>query len=75
MGYTFLSDQNREIIPAFGIQNPRFPESSAWYGVAQPIIFVVGKDGTIRHRFSLRNYQNRPEVDLIFDILKGEAKG
>ena len=75
MGYTFLSDRDRELILASGIQNPRFPESSAWFGVAEPIILVVGKDGTIRHGFSLRNYQSRPEVDVIFDILNVEAKG
>ena len=30
MGYPFLSDQNTEIIPAFGIANPTFAKASAW---------------------------------------------
>lgn len=75
IGYTMLSDAQAEIIPAFGIANPQFKKSSSWYGVALPIIFVVDKDGVIRHRFSKRNYADRPEVDVILEILKGDAKG
>ena len=73
--YTMLSDAKAEIIPALGIANPQFKKSSSWYGVILPIIFVVDKEGVIRHRFSKRNYANRPEVDVILDVLKGEAKG
>jgi len=73
--YTLLSDANAEIIPAFGIANPQFAKGSSWYGVALPIIFVVGPDGVIRHRFSLRNYQDRPEADTILDVLRKDAQG
>ena len=75
IGYPMLSDAKAEIIPAFGIANPQFKKSSSWYGVALPIIFVVDKNGVIRHRFSKRNYADRPEVDVILDVLKGDAKG
>lgn len=70
-----LSDAKAEIIPAFGITNPQFKKGSSWYGVALPIIFVVGKDGTIQHQFSLRNYQDRPEADTILQILRRDTKG
>lgn len=75
IGYPLLSDAKAEIIPAFGIANPQFAKGSSWYGVALPIIFVVDKDGTIRHRFSLRNYRDRPEADTILDVLRKDAKG
>ena len=75
IGYTLLSDAKAEIIPAFGIANPQFPKGSSWYGVALPIVFVVGKDGVIRHRFSSRNYRSRPEVDTILDVLRKDAQG
>ncbi|MFT5489018.1 MAG: hypothetical protein ACI9JL_000841 [Paracoccaceae bacterium] len=29
----------------------------------------------IRHRFSIRNYQDRPEADTILDVLRKDAKG
>ena len=70
-----MSDDRAEIIPAFGIANPQFSKGSSWYGVALPIIFVVGRDGVIRHRFSLENYQERPEVDVILDVLRKDTGG
>ena len=70
-----MSDDRAEIIPAFGIANPQFAKGSSWYGVALPIIFVVGRDGVIRHRFSLENYQERPEVDVILDVLRKDSGG
>ena len=70
-----MSDDRAEIIPAFGIANPQFAKGSSWYGVALPIIFVVGRDGVIRHRFSLQNYQERPEVDVILDVLRKDTGG
>ena len=75
ISYTLLSDAESEIIPAFGIANPQFKKGTSWYGIALPIIFVVDKGGVIRHRFSLRNYRDRPEVDVILDTLKKDAKG
>jgi len=75
IGYTLLSDAKAKIIPAFGIANPQFAKGSSWYGVALPIVFVVDKGGVIRHRFSLRSYRDRPEVDVILDALKKDAKG
>jgi peroxiredoxin len=70
-----LSDAGAKIIPAFGIASPQFGKGTSWYGVALPIIFVVGRDGVIRHRFSLQNYQDRPEIDTILDALRKEAGG
>lgn len=75
LGYTLLSDPKSEIIGAFGLINEATPRTSDWYGYAHPIIFVVDANGVIRHRFSETNYQNRPEVDAILDILRREAKG
>lgn len=75
INYTLLSDAKAEIIPAFGIANPQFKKGSSWYGIAVPVIFVVDNGGIIRHRFSLRNYRDRPEVDVILDTLKEDAKG
>ena len=70
-----MSDDRAEIIPAFGIANPQFAKGSSWYGVALPIIFVVGRGGVIQHRFSLQNYQERSEVDVILDVLRKDSGG
>ena len=39
------------------------------------MIFVIDAEGVIRHRFSETNYQSRPDVDVILDILRKEAAG
>lgn len=63
-----------QIIPAFGIANPQFKKPSPWYGISLPIIFVIDKGGVIRHRFSLRTYRDRPEIDVILDTLRKDEK-
>lgn len=68
-----LSDAQARIIPAFGVENDRFPKGSSWYGVAHPIIIVADADGIVRHRFSKRNYRDRPDVDAVLDVLRKAA--
>jgi peroxiredoxin len=73
--FTLLSDPKSAIIGAFGLIDGSVPPGSDWYGFAHPMIFVVDPKGVIRHRFSESTYQNRPDVDVILDILRKEAKG
>ena len=75
IGYTLLSDPRSAIIGAFGLIDGSIPRDSNWYGLAHPMIFVIGPKGVIRHRFSETNYQNRPDVEVILDILRKEATG
>ena len=65
--YTLLSDAKADIIPAFGIANPQFAKGSSWFGVALPVIFVVGNDV-----IKLRNFTEA--TSLSFEPLQvGEA--
>ena len=73
--FTLLSDRKSAIIKAFGLLDGSVPETSNWHGFALPLIFVIDADGVIRHRFSETNYQQRPEVDVILDVLRKEEKG
>jgi peroxiredoxin len=75
IGYTLLSDPESAIIGAFGLIDESAPKTSDWYGYAHPMILVIDAEGVVRHRFSETNYQNRPDVDVILDILRKEAKG
>ena len=73
IGFTLLSDAGHEIIPAFGLVNESYSQNSPWYGLAHPLTMVVDADGIVRHRFSERSYRNRPDVELVFYILRAEA--
>lgn len=75
IAYTLLSDADTKIIPAFGLVNERFAKGTAWYGVAHPMIFVVDEKGVVRHRFSERDYANRPDVDVVLEVLRKETGG
>jgi len=75
IGFTLLSDPKSAIIGAFGLIDGSVPAGSDWYGFAHPMIFVVDPKGVIRRRFSEPNYQQRPDVDVILEILQKETKG
>tara|TARA_R110000787_G_scaffold125271_2_gene236414 strand:+ start:711 stop:830 length:120 start_codon:yes stop_codon:yes gene_type:complete len=39
------------------------------------MIFVVDEKGVVRHRFSESDYSDRPDVDVVLDVLRKEAGG
>lgn len=70
-----LSDAASRIVPAFGIENPQFKKDGPWYGIALPMIFVVGPDGVIRHRFSTDTHRVPVDIDAVLAVLKKDAGG
>jgi peroxiredoxin len=72
--YPILSDPESGIIRAFGLLNEAYPPGSFAHGVPYPMIFVIDPDGIVRHRFSEEAYQRRPEIDLVLDALRKDAR-
>jgi len=70
-----LSDENSEIIRAFGLLAENYPQGSFYYGIPHPAIIVVKADGKVSHRFSERNYTDRPDIDTVLEALKGKLSG
>lgn len=68
--FTLLADRKAEIIAAFDMINARFPRSSPWYGVAVPAIFAIDAKGIITHRFTTKNYRDRPEPEAVLEVLR-----
>ena len=52
--FPMLSDENSEIIRAFGLLAENYPQGSFYYGIPHPAIIVVNADGKVSHRFSER---------------------
>jgi peroxiredoxin len=75
IGYTLLSDTKSEIIGAFGLINEQMPRGSAWYGIARPAIFAIDPKGVISHRFTTRDYRDRPDPALVLEELRKGAGG
>lgn len=74
IGFTLLSDPDSALIEAFGLLDNSVPATSKWHGYAHPVIFVVDPDGVVRRRFSEANYQQRPDVNRILDVLRKAGK-
>ena len=73
---TLLSDENIEIINAFGLRNESHEEGSRFYGIPHPVVFVVNPDKQIVAKLyeedfmsNDKSYRERPAVDLILDVV------
>lgn len=63
--YPLLSDENREVINAFGLFNDRFPEGSRYRGTAIPMVVVVNADGVVTRAYNGRGYTEDHEIATI----------
>ena len=68
IGFTLLSDKGSAIIRAFGLINEE-AAGKPWYGIAHPMIVVLDAAGIVRHRFSMRDYTDRPDADAVLGAL------
>lgn len=74
IAYTLLADEKSAIIKAFGVIDQRYPATSRWHGLAVPIIFVIDAGGVVTHRFSSRDYRDRPSIDSVLEALRNRAR-
>lgn len=65
-----LSDEGSKAILAFGLTEAGGSRDSRWWGVAEPAIFVVGKDGKVTHRFLDQDIAHSPDPTPVLDALK-----
>ena len=68
-GLTFplLSDFNKEAIRDYGVFNE---EMIGLKGIAKRAVFVIDKDGVVRHREVLEDARNEPNYETVFATLK-----
>jgi peroxiredoxin len=69
-GLTFplLSDFNKQAIREFGVFNE---DMIGLKGIAKRAVFVLDKDGVVRHREVLEDARNEPNYDKVFSALAG----
>ncbi len=71
--YPLLSDENSDIIRAFGLLAANYAPGSFYPGIPHPAIVVIDADGVVSHRFSEQRYTDRPETDDVLAALKRDA--
>ena len=67
-GYNFplLSDFNKTAIRDYGVFNE---DMIGLNGIAKRAVFVIDKDGIVRHREVLEDARNEPDYDAVFNTL------
>jgi peroxiredoxin len=68
--FPLLSDFNKEAIRAYGVFNE---DMIGLKGIAKRGVFVIDKDGIVRHREVLEDARNEPNYEKVFSTLASLA--
>ena len=64
--FTLLSDFNKQVIRDYGVFNE---DMIGLKGIAKRAVFVLDKDGIVRHRQVLDDARNEPDYEKVFKTL------
>ena len=67
LSFSLLSDFNKQVIREYGVFNE---DMIGLKGIAKRAVFVIDKDGVVRHREVLEDARNEPDYDKVFGALK-----
>jgi peroxiredoxin len=66
--FPLLSDFNKQVIRDYGVFNE---DMIGLKGIAKRAVFVLDKDGVVRHREVLDDARNEPNYGQVFSVLAG----
>jgi glutaredoxin-dependent peroxiredoxin len=66
LNFPLLSDYNKNVIRSYGVVNP---DMIGLKDIAKRAVFVIGRDGTIKHREVLDDARNEPNYDQVKQAL------
>jgi peroxiredoxin len=66
LNFPLLSDFNKEVIRDYGVFNE---DMIGLKGIAKRAVFVIDKDGVVRHREVLEDARNEPDYEKVFGAL------
>ena len=64
--FPLLSDFNKEVIREYGVFNP---DMIGLKGIAKRAVFVLDRDGIVRHKEVLEDARNEPNYEAVFAAL------
>jgi len=70
LNFPLLSDFNKEVIRDYGVFNE---DMIGLKGIAKRAVFVIDKDGVVRHREVLEDARNEPNYEKVFSSLASLA--
>ena len=66
LNFPLLSDFNKQVIRDYGVFNE---DMIGLKGIAKRAVFVIDKDGIVRHREVLEDARNEPDYEKVFGAL------
>ena len=64
--FPLLSDYNKDVIRSYGVVNP---DMIGLKDIAKRAVFVIGRDGVVRHSEVLEDARNEPDYDKVSTAL------
>jgi peroxiredoxin len=65
--FPLLSDFNKQVIRDYGVYNE---DMIGLHGIAKRAVFVLDKDGIVRHREVLHDARNEPDYEKVYTTLE-----
>ena len=66
LAFPLLSDFNKQVILEYGVFNE---DMIGLKGIARRAVFVLDRDGVVRHREVLDDARNEPDYERVFSVL------
>jgi peroxiredoxin len=66
LSFPLLSDFNKQVIRDYGVFNE---DMIGLKGIAKRAVFVIDKNGVVRHREVLEDARNEPDYGKVFSVL------
>jgi peroxiredoxin len=67
--FPLLSDYNKDVIRQYGVVNP---DMVGLKDIAKRAVFVIGRDGTVKHREVLDDARNEPDYGKVRESIAKE---
>ena len=71
LSFPLLSDFNKQVIREYGVFNE---DMIGLKGIAKRAVFLIDKDGVVRHREVLDDARNEPDYEKVFSALAALAR-
>lgn len=68
LNFPLLSDYNKDVIRRYGVVNP---DMIGLKDIAKRAVFVIGRDGTVKHAQVLDDARNEPDYGKVKQALAG----
>ena len=66
LNFPHLSDFNKEVTAKYDVLNP---DMIGLKGIAKRAVFVIDKDGIVRHREVLDDARNEPDYEKVYEVV------